>query len=66
MFVCVFVYEAATHQFSNKAQDGGNVVSPVLKDTTVGGNLTQNITNVTNINYMKIEEPEKKGENVII
>ena len=75
MFVCVFVYEAATHLFSNRAQDGSIVMSPVLKDTTVGGNVTHNIgdnitsltTNVTNIKYvkiMKIEEPQKKGENL--
>ncbi|XP_067092276.1 protein NLRC3-like [Osmerus mordax] len=64
---------AATHLFSNKAQDGSIVMSPVLKETTVGGNVTHNIgdnitnltTNVTNIKYvkiMKIEEPQKKED----
>ncbi|XP_046881706.1 NACHT, LRR and PYD domains-containing protein 12-like isoform X2 [Hypomesus transpacificus] len=63
----------ATHLFSNRAQDGSIVMSPVLKDTTVGGNVTHNIgdnitsltTNVTNIKYvkiMKIEEPQKKED----
>ena len=42
MCVYVSVYEAATHLFSNKAQDGSIVMAPVLKNTTVGGNVTYN------------------------
>ena len=80
--VCVFVYEAATHVFSNQAQDGGIVTAPVFTNTsvkgnvtcsTVGDNVTHNMTtgdnithrtiNVTNIvseKSMKIEDHQKK------
>ena len=69
--MCVSVYETATHLFANKAQDGSVVMAPVLTNTTVGGNVTQNIGdnityNITNINNMNTVDHQKKGENLII
>ncbi|XP_046902068.1 protein NLRC3-like isoform X6 [Hypomesus transpacificus] len=59
--------EHATHLFANKAQDGSVVMAPVLTNTTVGGNVTQNIGdnityNITNINNMNTVDHQKKEE----
>ena len=56
--MCVCVYEAASHLFSNKAQDDSVVMAPVLMNTDVGGNVIYNI----NINTMKIEDNQKIGK----
>ncbi|XP_062340829.1 NACHT, LRR and PYD domains-containing protein 3-like [Osmerus eperlanus] len=48
---------AASHLFSNEAQDDSIVIAPVLNNTDVGGNVIYNI----NINTMKNEDYQKKG-----
>ncbi|XP_062313800.1 NACHT, LRR and PYD domains-containing protein 12-like isoform X2 [Osmerus eperlanus] len=48
----------ATHLSSNKAQDGGIIVAPVL-NADVGGNVTYNITTINNMNTVDHQKKEE-------
>ena len=49
--LCLCVFVATTHLFSNTPQDGSVVTAPLFTDTTVGGNVILSTTVGDNVTH---------------